>query len=210
MNPSSLPRLRARRVYHREMRVAVLLLIAACYEPSAPAGAPCENGAPCPSGQSCSVDQICVVGPGPDACAFEPRCEGDDLVTCTGSTSCDHGCNDAHCLELVPSNGISPDLLLGATADLRGDKLDFDTETGGIKDQSNVVRAPGPGIPAPATPSAPVPAARREGPRHASADSRRSPGAVPNVQLHGSIRFLPGSERNVRAAPGPFGDHSSG
>ncbi len=74
------------------------------------------------------------------------HCEADDLVTCAGRTTCAHGCSGDHCLALAPSNGLSPELLVDSVADLTGDKLNFDTDSGRIKQGSTTVREPGEGV----------------------------------------------------------------
>ena len=106
--------------------VALAVAVAGCYRPSPPAGAPCANGE-CPSGLRC-VDDICISG--------DP--DGDGSVA-------DADLTDA-APALVPSNGISPSLLDGATAMITADKLDFDTETGRIKSANVVVREAGQGV----------------------------------------------------------------
>jgi len=132
------------------MRAGLLVVFAACYQPSAPAGAPCGDGAPCPTGQSCSSN-VCILGDAAeanaDACVAADRCEGATLVTCAGSVACSHGCDGDHCLTLAPSNGLSSSLLTGASADVSGDKLDFDTDSGKIKGPGNsTLRMQGEGV----------------------------------------------------------------
>lgn len=139
------------------MRPVVLLLVvvAGCYQPSPPSGAACANGQ-CPSGLRC-VDGICISGDPTgdaqtlsDACGIPARCEGEVLVDCEASTPCTLGCSSAgeapHCRALVPSNGITPALLDGATANVIADKLDFDTTDGRIKTANIVIREPGEGV----------------------------------------------------------------
>lgn len=51
-----------------------LLLLAACYAPSAPANAPCSADGSCPTGQRCGIAGTCVTGedPGPIDAALVP------------------------------------------------------------------------------------------------------------------------------------------
>lgn len=141
-------------VYHHIMRALALLplvWVAACFRPAPPAGAPCTDRGECPKGLQC-VDNVCVDEgtPGaPDACPGA-RCEGDTLVDCSGSqVSCSFGCtlnNGPHCAALVPSNGVTPDLLNDADALLMIDKLAFDTSDGLIKRANVVIRHSGEGV----------------------------------------------------------------
>lgn len=57
------------------MRVAVLLVAAACYSPAPPAGAPCGPNDACPTGLSC-IDGFCGGGAGTDGAVIAP----DELV----------------------------------------------------------------------------------------------------------------------------------
>ena len=127
----------------------VLLFVAGCYRPSPAPGQPCSPSGDCPQGQSC-VNGTCVVGDGGGLDACPVACENDQLTDCTGSHVCPFGCGTSappHCAALVPSNGITVDLLDGATADLTGLELDFDTDDGEIVDENgDTVRDPGEGI----------------------------------------------------------------
>jgi hypothetical protein len=97
-----------------------LLLAAGCYRPAPAPGAPCPTGA-CPEGQSCS-NGFCIVGDA-EPPPFPPG------------------------PHLVPSNGVTVDLLIGATADVTGIDLSFDTDTGEIDDENgDTLREPGEGI----------------------------------------------------------------
>jgi len=128
------------------------LVLAACFKPAPQAGAPCNDLGECPSGLSC-IDNVCVTGPGsgpqPDACPGA-RCEGDTVVNCDGSVSqCPLGCSldgGPHCLQLVPSNGVTVDLLDGVTGSLMADKLSFDTGSGQIRRQATIIRNGGEGL----------------------------------------------------------------
>lgn len=129
-------------------------MLVACYSPSPTPGAPCGPGDVCPSGLECRVG-ICVLPGGSadaavDACTAAPRCEGDMLVTCTGQETCAYGCSAdevAHCARLAPSNGLTPELLEGATADVNEvDDWTFDTDDGEIKKGNIILRAPGEGV----------------------------------------------------------------
>lgn len=126
----------------------VAAALAGCYAPAAPAGAPCGPGGTCPTGQRCIADVCQSVGDGIDACV--DRCEAGNVLSCGGQvTLCDHGCAAAptpHCAALAPTYNLSADLLVDATADFAIDKAVFDTDTGEIRVQSDVVRAPGEGV----------------------------------------------------------------
>jgi hypothetical protein len=138
--------------------VVATCLLAACFSPSPQAGAPCSGvNHDCPDGLECSARNTCEK-PGtmfePDACA-DATCDGDTLIACGQPTTCAYGCaatTTAHCLQLAPSNGITLDLLDGATADVSNADIDFDADTGlmTITDANNVlvatVRPAGPGV----------------------------------------------------------------
>jgi len=71
-------------------------------------------------------------------------CTGNQLLGC-GSRTCALGCASTappHCFALAPSNGITIDLLAGATATLTDASLAFDTDTGAIAG----ARDPGNGV----------------------------------------------------------------
>ncbi len=135
----------------------VVVLGTGCYHPSAPAGAPCSSLGKCPSGLTC-IDDLCqvpgtqVVDAAIDACPVV-SCLGNDLAGCGSRITCALGCADgdatipAHCMELVPSNGITTALLVGATADVSGLDYHFNTDTGEVTRGGNtVVRTAGPGV----------------------------------------------------------------
>ncbi|HEU0037422.1 MAG TPA: hypothetical protein VFQ53_42720 [Kofleriaceae bacterium] len=129
----------------------LLVLIAACYQPSAPLGAPCDELSPCPNGQTCTGGFCSAADAGnaqDTSCGIPTHCEGDDLVTCEGRLTCGAGCDDGkgQCRGLVPSNGLSPTLLVGVTGNVVGNKLDFDSSTGRIKQQNMLIRPEGPGV----------------------------------------------------------------
>lgn len=119
-----------------------------CFSPSPQAGAPCGVNRECPDGLECSSRNLCE-RPGtivPDSCAT--TCMGDVFASCGSSQLCTNGCSAApepHCRRLVPSNGVSPALLDGATADITQDKLDF-REDGEIRRQGDVLRPAGEGV----------------------------------------------------------------
>ena len=133
-------------------RCLILVAMVGCYHPQIPDGAPCSDDSQCPVEQTCSPQGRCEssldAGASDGACGFAPHCEGNDLVTCSGSSTCELGCDPAgaRCTALVPSNGISPTLLTGATTDVTGPKLDFDTETGEIRAANILVRNFGEGV----------------------------------------------------------------
>jgi hypothetical protein len=138
--------------------MVAVLLTGGCYHPTPPAGAPCNSRGECPSGLEC-VDDLCQepgtlpVDAAIDACP-ETVCLGDDLAGCGSRITCALGCAEGggaklpHCLEMIPSNGVTTEMLVGATADLLGLDYDFNTDTGEVtKDAGNVkVRGAGPGV----------------------------------------------------------------
>jgi len=107
------------------MRVGALCVavVAGCFRPSPQAGAPCGPAGECPNGQTCT-NGFCEPEGGnpPDGSALEPGAR------------------------LVPSNGISPTLLDGATAEITYDKLDIDTDDGSMRSANLTVRAAGEGL----------------------------------------------------------------
>lgn len=135
----------------------VFLVAAGCYQPTIAPGQPCaENGA-CPEGFECRTG-TCELpdgtsdGPLPDvpidACAGA-TCSGNDIVGCGPPVTCTTACSSiggAHCMVLVPSNGLSRGMLAGATANVTGNDWDFDTVSGGIKKGNIILRADGTGV----------------------------------------------------------------
>lgn len=138
------------------MRAVLLLcvLAGACYSPTPQPGAPCSASGQCPEGLVCvPATQRCedpnnVSDASVDACTTG-TCEGDVLVGCGQSVTCANGCAtspEAHCRELAPSNGLTSDMLGGATADINSDKLNFDTGDGSIKRANIFIRTAGTGV----------------------------------------------------------------
>ena len=133
------------------------VLLAGCYRPAPAAGTPCSDRGTCPAPLSC-VGNVCIDPDNPpgdaaiDACP-DVSCVGNDLAGCGARFTCSLGCADAaattpaHCRVMVPSNGITEALLAGATADVTGLDLDFDTDTGEVTFDSGMpLRAPGVGV----------------------------------------------------------------
>jgi hypothetical protein len=126
--------------------------LAGCYHPDITGGAPCATSAECPPGLSCEGG-FCTGSAGSldaasDGCAAL-HCEGTSLVTCGVGSTCPAGCAETggpHCLVLVPSNGLTPAMLDGATADVGGTQWDFDTDTGRIRHGANELRPAGTGV----------------------------------------------------------------
>lgn len=91
-------------------------------------------------------------GPPSDGCDVQPTCLGDQLASCGAPITCPLGCapsgaGNAHCLVMVPTNGLTPDLLEGATADVDGtDRWSLDADDGGIRRGNNVLRPAGDGV----------------------------------------------------------------
>lgn len=134
--------------------VCSVALAVGCYNPSPPAGAPCNSRGECPSGLAC-IDDVCQE-PGAlpadaaiDACPAL-TCEGNDLAGCGSKMTCALGCAPTatpHCKQLVPSNGIDVALLAGATANLVGRDYDFNTTDGTVTFDSGMpVRPAGTGV----------------------------------------------------------------
>jgi hypothetical protein len=131
-------------------------VLGACFSPSPQAGAPCSASGACPDGLVCNAENRCEKsgderdGALPiDSCAAVV-CEADELVGCGARTTCVNGCApdpQAHCRQLSPSNGVTPALLEGVTAEVNTIDLDFDTNTGEITvDDTTVVRPAGEGV----------------------------------------------------------------
>ncbi len=133
-------------------------LLAGCYHPSPPGGAPCNSNHECPDGLACTAQNVCSTGATMvDAAAADAMvdacptaaCAGNQLVGCGPPVTCSSGClttSAPHCGVLVPSNGVSTTSLAGATAEVTGNKYDFNTDTGAIKQTSVTIRAAGMGV----------------------------------------------------------------
>ena len=138
------------------MRVGVLgcFLLAGCFTPSPTQNAPCAANGECPDGLRCNADNKCVKSDDlPDASSLVDACPtnacvGDMLVGCDTSVTCTNGCGGAtpHCLQLSPSNGLNAGMLMGATADINIDKLNFDAGDGSIRMMNNDIRLAGTGV----------------------------------------------------------------
>lgn len=132
--------------------ITLCCVLAGCYSPAPQEGAPCSANRDCPSGLECSFDNKCVRVASdapvvPDGCP-DDVCMGDTLVTCGQAVACANGCGGEmpHCLQLAPSNGITVDMLMGATADMTQDKLSFDSSDGSIRMMNTVIRDAGTGV----------------------------------------------------------------
>ena len=146
----------------RGLVVVVGLVVAGCYSAQPATGLPCaENGA-CPDGLECRTGRCekpgsdvidgsfdVPVDVAIDACA-SATCSGNDIVGCGESVTCQTACSSiggAHCMVLVPSNGLSGTLLQGATADVTSNQdWTFDTDVGQIKKGNIFLRNPGTGV----------------------------------------------------------------
>ncbi|MBA3459302.1 MAG: hypothetical protein H0T46_05030 [Deltaproteobacteria bacterium] len=145
----------------RALHLAPVIALAGCYSPAPQAGAPCNERGECPTGLRCIADlcqspdmvpEDAAIDVAIDVCP-ELSCIGNDLAGCNSRMTCSLGCADAvgttpaHCLQMVPSNGLTTALLAGATADVSGLDLDFDTETGVITHAGGMpLRAAGTGV----------------------------------------------------------------
>jgi hypothetical protein len=141
------------------MRAAVFFALAAgCYASAPQPGAPCGDGRACPRGLTCigtpgTCERMGVTEDAPtdvaDACPTA-SCSGNDLVGCGEPVTCVFGCSStpaAHCAELVPSNGLTPALLAGATADVLGTEgWSFHTDDGEIRKGNVTLRPAGTGV----------------------------------------------------------------
>ena len=132
-----------------------LAALAGCYRPAPQGGATCGTSRVCPDGLHC------VGEPGTcessetdaareiDACPGA-TCVGSDLVGCDSTITCNLGCltaPQAHCGQLVPSNGVTTALLAGATADVNGaTDWTFFTDNGEIRKGNVTLRPAGTGI----------------------------------------------------------------
>ena len=147
-------------MYDAVMRLGLTLLVAAgCYSPSPAPGAPCGADRVCPDGLRCVGDPgTCertgltddgAVDVAIDACP-DATCSGTTLVACGQTITCTYGCmsgDSPHCAALVPSNGIDPELLTGATADVVGTEgWAFHTDDGEIRKGNITLRAAGTGL----------------------------------------------------------------
>ncbi len=136
------------------LNCALVVGLVGCFSPTPKAGAPCGMNRECPDGLECSVatDTCEKPGTGPDANVIDAcpdnACVGDMLVGCGTMVACANGCGGTtpHCLTLAPSNGLNATMLVGATADVTLDKLNFDAGDGSIKMMSTDIRAAGTGV----------------------------------------------------------------
>jgi hypothetical protein len=143
------------------MRIAWVLGIAmvGCYSPSPVPGSPCSSQGTCPAGLECR-NNVCELPAGGDAASDAPidvpvdacanlTCDGPTLIACGERFACEQGCNlepVAHCRALRPVNGLTVDLLAGATADVADETWTFDTDTGRIWFGSDELRPAGIGV----------------------------------------------------------------
>ncbi|HEY4243835.1 MAG TPA: hypothetical protein VGM88_28675 [Kofleriaceae bacterium] len=111
---------------------AILALLSGCFSPQLHDGTPCGPEGECPSGYTCRTG-ACTSSPAPDAGPDEAAPPDAPIDVPPGT-------------DLVPSNGIDPALLVGATAQLEGTGLAFDTDTGAILSGGSTVRPAGDGV----------------------------------------------------------------
>jgi len=129
------------------MRAWLAVVLAGCYAPTPPAGAPCPDDL-CPSGQVC-IGGFCAVGEPADAAPCG-TCSSDatQFLPCTGAPiACELGCvttGGDHCAALAPSNEVDPRSPTGTGAlDITGDTA-VDVDTGAIT--GAFTRGPGEGV----------------------------------------------------------------
>ncbi len=131
-------------------RLLLLAIAASCYQPAVAIGVPCADNGACPSGLECR-DGTCERAGGDgglriDACAGA-TCSGNDIVGCGEPVTCTTACSSiggAHCMVLVPSNGLDATLLVGATANVMGNWTFYGD--GEIRKGNINLRASGTGI----------------------------------------------------------------
>ncbi|MDB4964115.1 MAG: hypothetical protein JWP01_4114 [Myxococcales bacterium] len=142
----------------RGVLLVVGSVLVGCYHPEAVPGAPCSTGGTCPTGLECRAG-ICelagtdgsldaLVDAAIDACPVA-TCQDTWVVGCGAPVACGHGCSEmggAHCRVLVPSNGVTPDMLVGATADVTANDWNFDTDDGEIRRGNTMLRTAGTGV----------------------------------------------------------------
>ncbi|HUJ62906.1 MAG TPA: hypothetical protein VLX92_30595 [Kofleriaceae bacterium] len=127
-------------------RALLVLAVAGCYHPSLPAGSPCISNDQCPAPLACNAG-YCTSGDAGDIVRDAPpvdaapdadlacSCQGETLACPSGNTTCSISCSTTggpHCTALVPSNGVSTDLVSGTgTVTITG-LTTLDTDTGQI------------------------------------------------------------------------------
>ncbi|MCX5743049.1 MAG: hypothetical protein NT062_11205, partial [Proteobacteria bacterium] len=139
------------------------LVLAGCYHPAPPTGAPCDDRSPCPGGQQC-VDGSCGGGSTDapisepdatldgspvevDACVAPVACVNDQVVGCGPPVDCPWGCltsgtsDQAHCGRITPSN-VSWSLLPANPATVTipfGAPWTLDTDDGTITSDNDTI-----------------------------------------------------------------------
>jgi hypothetical protein len=148
-------------VMMRGLIVVAGALLAGCYQPQLATGLPCaENGA-CPGDLECRAGRCELPGSiadasfdvpvdvAIDACAAA-TCQGADIVGCGAPVTCATACSSiggAHCMVLVPSNGLTGAMLAGATADVTSiEDWTFYTDDGEIRRGNVYLRPAGTGV----------------------------------------------------------------
>lgn len=138
------------------MRAPLLLLAlaAGCYQPVVATGLPCADNGACPSGLECRAgtcerpggDGGLALDAAIDACSAA-TCSGNDIIGCGEPVTCTTACSSiggAHCMVLVPSNGLAATMLAGATADVIGNWTFYDD--GEIRKGNIILRTSGTGV----------------------------------------------------------------
>src|SRR5215470_10529298 len=133
----------------------IAAMVAACYRPSPPEGAPCVTTEQCASPLVCDngmcvragTDASIEIDARPDA-DLSCSCNANNQLACpSGTTACPAGCSTMggpHCLVVVPSNGVTALFSPIATPVTAIALTTFNTETGQIT--GAVQRAAGEGI----------------------------------------------------------------
>ncbi len=158
----------------RKLAWPTVLACAACFDPKPPQGIACGDGSACPAGLVCELGLCVSPGGGapvdapetsdaavdgaidatpdaaPDAAPCTAACAGADLVCGAEATTCTLGCSEtggAHCMQIVPSNGLTWPASDTDALTLMG-AVRIDTSTGEIRnlDANTVIRAAGTGV----------------------------------------------------------------
>jgi hypothetical protein len=134
------------------VKVLVLAGLVGCFHPTPPEGAACAANQDCPSPLHC-YGGVCLSHP-PDGrngaidADLSCTCSGSNTLSCSGQlTACPAGCTTnngvSRCLEVVPSNGVTPMFPTGGQTSINT-LTTFDTDTGAIS--GGITRTAGEGV----------------------------------------------------------------